>query len=72
MLQLGTSYCLHHLKLKKAGWKAVVKKKRPMLSRNHRKERMDFAISHKEWTCYTHLPQIWEKPIRASRLQVSH
>src|SRR6266436_9349627 len=38
------------LKLKKAGWKAVVKKKRPMLSRHHRKERMDFAISHKEWT----------------------
>ena len=22
--------------------------------------------------CNTHLPQIWERPIRASRLQVSH
>src|SRR5258708_13112931 len=35
-----------HLKLKKAGWKAVVKKKRPMLTRHHRKERIDFATTH--------------------------
>ena len=30
--------------------KAVVKKKKPLLSQNHRKERMDFAIRHKDWT----------------------
>ena len=30
--------------------KAVVKKKKPLLSQKHRKERMDFAIRHKDWT----------------------
>src|SRR5258708_9171418 len=39
-----------HLNLKKTGWKAAVKKNTPILSRHHRKERMDFAISHNEWT----------------------
>ena len=29
--------------------KAVVKKKRPLLSQRHRRERLDFAISHKDW-----------------------
>ncbi|KIJ04750.1 hypothetical protein PAXINDRAFT_30953, partial [Paxillus involutus ATCC 200175] len=32
--------------LKKSGMKAVVKKKRPLLSKRHRKERLDFAVSH--------------------------
>ena len=30
--------------------KAVVKKKKPLLSQKHRKESVDFAIRHKEWT----------------------
>ena len=30
--------------------KAVVKKKKSLLSQKHRKERMDFAIRHKDWT----------------------
>ena len=30
--------------------KAVVKKKKPLLLQKHRKERIDFAISHKDWT----------------------
>jgi Transposase len=34
----------HHLKV--AGMKAVVKKKRPFLSKKHRKARMDFALAH--------------------------
>ena len=29
---------------------AVVKKGRPLLTKCHRKERMDFALSHKDWT----------------------
>ena len=32
--------------LKKAGMKAVVKRKRPLLSKRHRKARLDFANSH--------------------------
>ena len=35
--------------LKKVGWKAVVKKKRPRLTPHHRKERLDFAIRHQHW-----------------------
>jgi len=36
--------------LKKAGMKAVVKRKRPMLTKRHRRERVDFALAHKNWT----------------------
>jgi len=30
--------------------KAVVKKKKPFLSKRHRKARMDFAMAHQHWT----------------------
>src|ERR1700720_3159489 len=33
--------------MKEVGMKAVVKKKRPLLTKHHRRERMDFALSHK-------------------------
>ena len=56
------------LKLKKAGWKAVVKKKRPMLSRHHRKERMDFAISHKEWTLEDWKRVVWSDETKVNCL----
>ena len=36
--------------MKDIGMKAVVKKKQPLLSQRHRRERLDFAISHKDWT----------------------
>src|SRR3979490_187964 len=39
--------CRH---LRSTGMKAVVKKKKPHLSQKHRRERMDFAIRHKDWT----------------------
>ena len=39
-----------HRHLKKAGMKAVVKQKRPLLSKHHRRERLDFALSHQDWT----------------------
>src|SRR6266481_8177164 len=44
-----------HRHLRRTSMKAVVTKKRPLLSPRHRKERMDFAIMHKDWTledCY--------------------
>ena len=39
--------------------KAVVKKKRPFLLQKHRKERMDFAIRHKDWTLEDWKRVVW-------------
>ena len=36
--------------LKMAGMKAVVKTKRQLLSKRHRRNQMDFALVHKDWT----------------------
>jgi len=36
--------------MKEVGMKAVVKKKRPLLTKRHRRERLDFSLSHKDWT----------------------
>ena len=36
--------------LKKAGLKAVVKRKRPFLSKRHQRARLDWAIAHQDWT----------------------
>jgi hypothetical protein len=36
--------------LKKARMKAVVKAKKPLFTKRHRKERMDFALAHQDWT----------------------
>jgi hypothetical protein len=36
--------------LKKAGMKAVVKRKRPLLKKRHREARLDLALTHKDWT----------------------
>jgi hypothetical protein len=56
------------LRLKEAGWKAVVKKKWPMLSRHHKKERMDFALSHKEWTLEDWKRVVWSDETKVNRL----
>jgi len=39
--------------------KAVVKKKRPLLSQRHRRERLDFAIAHKDWTVEDWKKVVW-------------
>ena len=36
--------------LRKSGWKAVVKQKRPQLKAHHRKACLEFAEKYKEWT----------------------
>ena len=36
--------------LKRASMKAVVKAKRPLLTKRHRKKRLDFALAHQDWT----------------------
>ena len=36
--------------LKRVGFRAVVKKKKPRLTKEHRKHRLDFAFAHQHWT----------------------
>jgi transposase len=54
--------------LKVAGMKAVVKKKRPFLSKKHRKERMDFALTHQDWTVEDWKKVVWSDETKINRL----
>ena len=36
--------------LKRAGLKAVIKKKKPLLTARHRKSRLELALGHRHWT----------------------
>jgi len=54
--------------LKKAGMKAVVRKKKPLLSRRHRKERMDFALEHQHWTVEDWKRVVWSDETKINRL----
>ena len=49
--------------LRAAGMKAVTKQKQPFLSRKHRRLRMDFAESHKDWTVEDWKRVIWSDDI---------
>ena len=57
-----------HQQLKKVGWKAVVKKKRPFLSKRHQRERVDFAVSHKEWTLEDWKRVVWSDETKVNRV----
>ena len=46
---------------------AVVKKKKPLLSQKHRKERMGFAIRHKDWTL-----EDWKRMVWSDETKVNH
>ena len=39
--------------------KAVVKKKKPLLSQKHRKERLEFSLAHQHWTVQDWKRVIW-------------
>jgi len=54
--------------LKEAGLKAVVKRKRPFLRPHHRKARLEFAESHKEWTLEDWKRIIWSDETKINRL----
>jgi transposase len=54
--------------LKKTGMKAVVKSKKPLLTKRHMKERLDFAISHKDWTVDDWKKVIWSDETKINRL----
>jgi transposase len=54
--------------LKKAGMKAVVKTKRPLLSAKHRKARLDYAYAHKDWTVEDWRRVVWSDETKINRL----
>ena len=54
--------------LKDTGMKAVVKKKRPLLLKRHRKARMDFALAHKDWTIEDWKKVVWSDETKINRL----
>jgi transposase len=54
--------------LHKSGMKAVVKKKRPILSAKHRRARLDFALAHKDWTLEDWKKVIWSDETKINRL----
>jgi len=54
--------------MKKAGMKAVVKSKHPLLSAKHRKARLDFAYAHKDWTLDDWKEVIWSDETKINQL----
>src|SRR3979490_3417240 len=54
--------------LKKAGMKAVVKKKKPLLSARHRKTRRKFAKAHLEWTVEDWKCVVWSDETKINHL----
>ena len=55
--------------LRQAGLKSVVKKKRPLLSARHRRNRMDFALSHQHWTIEDWKRVIFSDETKINRLR---
>ena len=54
--------------LSATGMKAVVKKKKPFLSKRHRKARMDFALAHQHWTVEDWKKVVWSDETKINRL----
>ena len=48
--------------------KAVVKAKRPFLTKRHRKERLDFALVHQDWTVKDWKSVVWSDETKINRL----
>ena len=55
-------------KLKSVGLKSMVKKKRPILSTRHRRERLDFAQAHEHWTLEDWKKVVWSDETKINRL----
>ena len=54
--------------LKKHSFKAVMKKKKPLLSPRHRKQRLAFALKYKEWTVEDWKRVIWSDETKINRI----
>ena len=53
--------------LKSTGLKSVVKSKCPLLSAQHKKMQLDFALAHKNWTL-----EDWKHVIWSDETKVNH
>src|SRR3954447_10785612 len=54
--------------LDKVGMKAVVKTKKPLHTERHRKERLDFALAHVDWTVEDWKTVVWSDETKINRL----
>ncbi|KAG6326629.1 hypothetical protein ID866_12460 [Astraeus odoratus] len=54
--------------LKEASLKAVVKKKKPLLSRGNKKRRLAFALKHQHWTVEDWKGVIWSDETKINRI----
>jgi len=54
--------------LKEASLKAVVKKKKPLLSATHRKRRLAFALKYQHWTVEDWKRVIWSDETKTNRI----
>ena len=54
--------------MKEVGMKAAVKRKRPLLTKKYMKERLDFAIAHKDWTVEDWKRVVWSDETKINRL----
>lgn len=54
--------------LKTVGMKAVVKKKRPVLTPKHKRDRLDFALRHEHWTVEDWKRVVWSDETKINRL----
>jgi transposase len=63
---LSTQTVRNHMK--NVGLKAVVKKKRPLLTKRHMKERLDFAVTHQHWTLDDWKRVVWSDETKINRL----
>jgi len=48
--------------------KAVVKTKKLLLTKRHRKERLDFALAHQDWTVEDWKTVVWSDETKINRL----
>ena len=49
------------------GFRAVVKKKKPRLTKEHRKHRLDFALAHQHWTIEDWKKVVWSDETKINR-----
>ena len=54
--------------LRKAGLKSIKKKKKPFLSKKHRKQRLDFAQKYANWTVEDFKRVIWPDETKVNRM----
>ena len=54
--------------LKKVGLRTVVKKKRPAMEKRHKKDRLEWAIAHKDWTINDWKRVVWSDETKINRL----